>query len=258
MTSPMSAFEKGWRVVKIGAYMLGGLFVLLLVIGWLARKDTPQRAPAPVAAAKSDTAPAPQSPAPKSVAPPSQPAAPAPAPEFIRQLEGAERNPGDLMKMLADGLKRSNDAEAQQVVDWLTPRRFRGELPYLYFLGAYLAKQYDSRKKQEGWEYLVKGGLIYRIDAGRCGDPTANQAVTIVESALGIGVLRTRLKESPILRKLLIAHAILYEGKTGPRPQPAWICAHGMSNFTGKRAPPDEQAFQAHRDAVTRQFVENY
>jgi hypothetical protein len=226
--------------------------LFLIGLGFYLRKDAP-RAPTPAPVVKRE--------APPSVTPPApQVAPPAPAPDvppagsrFVEELESAKRQrAGSIMKLLVDGVLRVNDAEAKRVAEWLMPQRFNGDFPYLYFVGFYTAKQ--PGKAYEGMQYIARGALIYRIDAGRCGDPTSNQAVPIIESAIGIPTIRTRLKEKPASRQLIVVDALAFEMTTGERPLPRWICAHGIRPGN----PPDEKTFQAHRDSVRKQFVAGY
>jgi hypothetical protein len=127
-------------------------------------------------------------------------------------------------------------------------------VPYLYFVGMYLARQDGIAKKNDGLEYVLTAAVVYRIDAGKCGDPTANQAVPLLENLIGMEKVRQDLRARPVYRKLMVAKALLNEMQSGPRPRPDWICAHGLRGGSS----PDEKAFERHRDAVIGQFVEKY
>jgi hypothetical protein len=257
----MSAFEQGWRALKIAVYAVGALFVLVLALGFYFRKDPPAKAPVAVRTPVPAAAPVPAVPKPEpqpsipvpSVSPPGiAKAAPPAGPSLIERLDRADYR--NLAKVLSDGVLHATPDEAEQAVQWLMPRRFRGEVPYLYFLGMYLGKQEGTAKKTEGLEYILTGAVVYRIDAVKCGDPTANQAVTALESAIGVEKLRESLRQRPAFRKLVIAKALLNEIQSGPRPRPDWICRHGLRTGTA----PDEKEFEKRREEIARQFVEKY
>ncbi|SEM01384.1 hypothetical protein SAMN04489760_102159 [Syntrophus gentianae] len=170
---------------------------------------------------------------------------------FIQSLERTEQNHGDVIKLLFEGLTKVDDKDAQLVTAWLKKRQNRGEQPYLYLIGIYSGLQSNQRSKLHGLEYLAKAALVYRVDAAKCGDPSANQAVPILESSLGVNLIRNNLKNHPEMRKKIILSALDYEEKSYPRPAPLWICAHGMGY--GNPAP-GENDFQAHRQKTRAQF----
>jgi hypothetical protein len=170
---------------------------------------------------------------------------------FIQALDKAERNNGNVLNLLFDGFKTTNSDDARLVVKWLKERQNRGELPYLYLIGYYCGLQNTRSSKREGLEYLARAALIYRIDAAKCGDPTANQAVSILESSLGLPLIVKNLRNKPDIRKRIIKRALEYEEENQARYSPKWICLHGMKYGS---PPPDEEAWQAHRKKVRDQF----
>ena len=169
---------------------------------------------------------------------------------FLQRLEQTEREKGDLLKVLFDGAGTVNDDEAKLAVEWLLPRQFRGEHPYLYIVGLYYGRQSDNRRRFQGLEYFLRAALVYRVDAGKCGDPTANQAVPILESALGMKMVRDNLKAKPDVRQKVIADALAFEEKNKDRPRPEWICIHGIR----RGPPPAEDIQRTHRHRVREQF----
>jgi len=262
MSGDRSGFEVGWRVFKYVVYFLGAALVLLIVIGSLTRKEGPPKPPQVAEAPVKPQAPAPAT---KPPAPPVPVTTPAPSatarvPEsgesLVARLDRAERENGKVLDILMSGMKTTTRPdEAKQVAEWIRPRRFRGELPYLYFLGIYLAMQRDDDRRAEGLEALGAAALIYRVDAGKCNDPTANQAVPIVENQLGIPSVRKMLSERRATHLLVVMRAMEAERSTaGKRETPRWICAHGLR---GGNAPSAE-AFEAHRQAVLDRFVKEF
>lgn len=174
---------------------------------------------------------------------------------FIRELERTERAGGDVLGLLFRGLKESGDAEAGRVVAWLGARQQRGDQPYLYLMGLYSAIRSDPAQRLRGVEYLARGALVYRIDAARCGDPTAAQAVQILEGAFGLPAIRERLRASPEIRQRIVAGALAWEARSAKRERPEWICAHGI----GPGAPaPDAAALRAHRRTVRTRFERSF
>lgn len=176
---------------------------------------------------------------------------------FIQQLERTERDKGDLLKLLFDGIGRTDENEARLAIDWLKPREQRGELPYLYLIGLYHGKQTDRHHQSEGIGYFAKAALVYRVDAYRCGDSTANQAVPIMEGFLKMQVLRDGLKleKNADVRKKAVEGALAYEQKTTDRPLPKWICVHGIRPGS---PPPSEADWQQKRQAIRTSFEKSF
>jgi hypothetical protein len=170
---------------------------------------------------------------------------------FIQKLEQTEREKGDILKLLFDGMGTASEQEAKLVVDWLMPRRHSGEYPYLYIVGMYLGKQNDNRHKMQAIEYLAKAALVYRVDAVKCGDPTAHQAVPIFESALGMKMVRDSLRAKPDVRQRVVADALAFEEQSTGRGRPEWICLHGIKPGS---AAPAEDVLRAHRHKAREQF----
>jgi hypothetical protein len=173
---------------------------------------------------------------------------------LVQKLQQVEHDGGRLFKILMDNLQEVDDAGAQEVVEWLVPRRFKADAPYLYALGFYSSRQAAPSRKIEGLEYFAKAALIYRVDTGRCGDATENRAVPVFENAIGMSVVRDGLKKTPELRTRVIENALAFEKANAKRPAPSWICgAGGMA-----RKPPSEKEFQAFRGDMRKQFAVNF
>jgi hypothetical protein len=209
---------KIWHVIKYILISIFLLFIILVVIAWHQKRSDEE-------ARKNSV--------------------------FIQTLDQTERNNRDVLKLLFDGIKTTNSDEARLVVQWLKERQNRGEHPYLYLIGFYCALQNTRLSKQEGLEYLARAALVYRIDAAKCGDPTANQAVPILEASLGLPLIRKNLKDNPNMRKRVIKSALEYEEKSQARYLPEWICLHGMKHGSPQ---PDEATWQAHRKKVRDEF----
>jgi hypothetical protein len=212
---------RSWRVAKYTATIGVLLFAILFVIGWYV---TNSRADA----ARNSL--------------------------FIQSLDRAERENGDALKLLFDGLAAVNEAEAKQVLTWLSARQYRGELPYLYLIGLYNGKSNDNARQQQGIEFLAIAMLVYRIDAAKCGDPTALQAIPILEGAMGIKAIRDTIKTKPELRRLIVDKALEYEAKSKNRQRPEWVCAHGIRSGT----PPSEESMESHRQEMRAQFKTSF
>lgn len=170
---------------------------------------------------------------------------------FVQKLDRLERERGDVLKLLFEGMASLGSEQAEVVIDWLTERQHGGELPYLYVIGLYHAKLVGERKKLQGLEYLARGALVYRVDALHCGDPSANQAVAIFEGAIGLQRVRDSLKGRPALRQKVVASALEFEEKRKHRPRPEWVCRHGV----GQAGPaPAEDLVRAQRQKMRAQF----
>lgn len=173
---------------------------------------------------------------------------------FIQKLDRAEREKGDVLKLLFDGLKDVSDDDAKLIVTWLTARQYRGEQPYLYLIGLYNGKSSDNSRKLQGIEFLAKATLVYRVDSLKCSDPTAFQAIPILEGALGMKTVRDSLKTNPELRQTIIAKALEYEDKNKNRQRPEWVCAHGIK----PGPPPSEESMYIHRQTMRTQFEKSF
>lgn len=176
---------------------------------------------------------------------------------LIERLDRAEREKGDVLKLLVDGMATAyEDEDAEQTVAWLAQRQHQGELPYLYVLGLYHGKLKGDRRKLEGIDYFARGTLVYGIDAARCGDPSAMQAVPAAEKALGLDAVRDSLRRKrPDLRAKAVRAALAWEEKDVKRARPEWICRQGTK--PGSPAP-DAEALQAHRLRVRGEFEKDF
>jgi len=170
---------------------------------------------------------------------------------LIQSLDRTERANGDVLKILFNSLGKVKDDDAKLATTWLKERQNRGEQPYLYMLGLYSGLQKSQRNKLQGLEYIAKAAIVYRVEAAKCGDPTANQDVPIFESSLGIDLIQNNLKNHPEMRKKIVDQALDYEEQSYPRPHPQWICVHGMGYGS---PPPGEKDWRAHRNKVRAQF----
>ena len=173
---------------------------------------------------------------------------------FIQKLDQVEREKGNVLKLLFDGLKDIGEDDAKLVVTWLTVRQNRGEQPYLYLIGLYNGKSSDNARKLQGIEFLAKATLVYRVDALKCGDPTAFQAVPILEGAMGMKTVRDSLKMNPELRKAIVAKALEYEDQSKNRVRPEWVCAHGIK----PGPPPSDESMYIHRQSMRTEFEKSF
>lgn len=216
-----SFLTKSWLVTKYIAATALFIFAVMMSIGWYvtkSRDDAKQSSP------------------------------------FIQKLDQAEREKGDVLKLLFDGLKNTSDDEARLIVTWLTARQSRGEQPYLYLIGLYNGKSSDNSRKLQGIEFLAKATLVYRVDSLKCSDPTAFQAIPIFEGAMGMTTVRNSLKTNPELRRSIIAKALEYEDQNKNRQRPEWVCAHGIR----PGPPPSEESMYIHRQTMRTQFEKSF
>jgi hypothetical protein len=174
----------------------------------------------------------------------------------IRELDQAERDRKDTLGIVFNRFSTFSDDEARHVLRWLEERQTRGEIPYLYLIGAYHAR---LKNAEQSFRHIAAGALVYRVDREKCGDPTANQAVPIIESAFGVAKAHDALKARPEVRQRVVAWALDYEDKNRNRAVPKWICAHGMGAF-GARAvtPPSESEWQEKRRKIRMEFEKSY
>lgn len=174
----------------------------------------------------------------------------------IQSLDQAERERKDVLKVLLDGFKKVDKSEAKLVVRWLSKRATSGDGPYLYMIGLYHGKlDGTDRDKLKGLEYLAAAALVYRVDRIQCRDRSAPQAVSIFESAIGMGGVRDNLKTKPEIRKKVIASALAYEEKNGNRPRPDWICRHGILPGSDEFST---EIWQANRQKVRSEFETSF
>lgn len=169
---------------------------------------------------------------------------------IIQKLDHAERSQQDVLALLFDGVKSVSGSEAELVVDWLLERQLQGDNPYLYLTGLYYGKQDSNLQRRKGAGYIAKAMLVYRVDAIKCGDPTATQAILIFEDALGLKAVRDGLKNKPELRKGIIETALEFEENTQERQKPTWVCRHGINQGN----TPDAVRFEEHRQITRSEF----
>ncbi|MGH8765445.1 MAG: hypothetical protein ACRET8_06980 [Burkholderiales bacterium] len=173
---------------------------------------------------------------------------------FVQKLEQTEREKGNVLKLLFEGLKDVSEDDARLTVSWLLARQTRGEMPYLYLAGLYSGKSSEDARRMRGLEYLAEGMLVYRVDALRCNDTTAPQAIPAFEGTIGLKTIRDSVRTDTELRRTLVARALEYEEKTKNRQRPAWICARG----TKPEPPVSEERMEFDRKAIRTQFEESF
>jgi len=174
---------------------------------------------------------------------------------FIQSLDHAERVHGDVLGLLVNNMMSLSAEDGDLVVNWLSTRLDRGDQPYLYLIGLYSARANDrSPRMRRGLDYIASGMLVYRVDAFTCADPTATQAIPILEAAMGLAPIRAALQTNPKMRDEVIAAALEYEEKHSKRDRPEWVCAHGLRGGS----PPSLEAMQQHRRSTREEFKSKF
>jgi len=174
---------------------------------------------------------------------------------FIQSLDHAERVHGDVLGLLINNLLSVSAEDGDLVVNWLSTRLDRGDQPYLYLIGLYSGRANDgSPRMRRGLDYIASGMLVYRVDAFMCADPTATQAIPILEGAMGLAPIRKALETNSTMRNEVIAAALEYEEKHSKRERPEWVCAHGLRGGS----PPSLEATQQHRQTTRDEFKSKF
>lgn len=174
---------------------------------------------------------------------------------LIKELDRIERENGNVLDVLFTKDNNIGEYDSRLVTRWLQGKELRGDAPYLYLMALYYGKQKYDYAKLLAVAYHAKAGLIYRIDAIRCSDTTATQAIWVMETALGVEAVRNALRKNPWLRDRLVKSALIFEEENASRPRPMWICKYGHNPTD---IEPDEAARRAHRDSIRDQFAKSF
>lgn len=91
------------------------------------------------------------------------------------------------------------------------------------------------------------------MDAARCHDPTARQALTFMESFHS--ALKKLLAADPQEKARAAQWALEYEEKNKSRPVAAWIARHGIKAFDGGAKPLPDAEWANERLRIRTEFA---
>ncbi len=134
-------------------------------------------------------------------------------------------------------------ADRAAAIKWLTARRLSGRMPVLFLI----ARLHDvAGDSEQAGKWFLAASCIGRIDAQRCDDRSAGQAVPAMESHFP--AVRTALRADKAKAEKWARAALAMEEELKDREPPYWIAAHGLAAFTSK-APSfiGEEAWADHR-----------
>ena len=156
---------------------------------------------------------------------------------FIQQIAVAEQR-GDyaeLTRTLAEHAGTATKGESGLIVAWLKRREHDSRFPVLHLLSLYY---YREGRTSPSAEWFSAAALVGRVDAARCGDATAAQALTVIEMLHG--PIKQRLNAYPEEKARAARWALDYEERNQSRPVATWIASHGIKSFgTGSKPLPD-------------------
>jgi hypothetical protein len=171
---------------------------------------------------------------------------------FIQQLTKAEQH-GDyaaLTRSLVEHARTVTKAESRLVTAWLKRREHDSRFPVLHLLSLYYFQQ---GRMSPSAEWFSAAALVGRVDVACCNDPTAGQALTVIEMLHG--PLKQRLAGDPEEKARAARWALDYEERNKSRPVAAWISSHGINAFSGGATPlPDADRAKA-RARIREEFA---
>lgn len=146
---------------------------------------------------------------------------------YVAELDrlAAKRDLNDLVERVN---QPRNIEEARQGLTWLRAKSLSGfggvRIFYSYAYGLFRANVKDTAT----FSYLI-GTLVGRVDAARCGDPTApTDKLMRWEQGL-TPISKNFISLSQSERKQLINMAVTAEERLKDRPVDSWLCNGGLS-----------------------------
>lgn len=170
---------------------------------------------------------------------------------FIQQITATEQH-GDyaeLTRNLVQHAATATKGESGLVISWLKMREHDSRFPVLHLLSLYYCRE---GRTSPSAEWFSAAALVGRVDAARCGDATAGQALTVIEMVHG--PLKQRLNAYPEEKARVARWALEYEEKNKSRPLASWIASHGIRSFgTGAKPLPDAE-WEVARQRIRGEF----
>ena len=135
-------------------------------------------------------------------------------------------------------LQEGGADEKAKAVDAILASPDRFAPPVLYLLSNVLFERGDM---DEAAFWFYAGQLRARVDANRCVDPTARQAVSVLNNEYGPPINRYAFKDIPKL-EALIPRVVEWDKTTPRNYDHRWINLHGMDAILSTSGPPGPDA----------------
>ncbi len=120
---------------------------------------------------------------------------------------------------------RVDPADRATTIDLVMPHQANGGFPALFCL----ARLYwYSGDKEKACTWFIRANVVYSIDANRCTDKTAGQAVQVVKAQFK-PLLEHLNTVDTATKRAWTMEALEYEETIAEREPPQWIVAHGMA-----------------------------
>lgn len=127
---------------------------------------------------------------------------------------------------------RVTPGDRTRTLEMLMAQRSSGGFPALFCIARH---HWFAGDKDEACRWFIKASVVYTVDAQRCTNPTARQAVQAVRSQFG--PLTEHLKKaSQEDQRQWTREALEFEDLICQREAARWIAAHGLAAAKGKPA----------------------
>lgn len=183
-----------------------------------------------------------------------RPARPADAPSSFLETLRKHEQVNNWVELGVLALSDSGDAppaDRRAAIDLLKRHTTNGGFPALFAVAHH---QWLLGDKEAACRSFVRASVVGVIDAQRCTDTTARQAVSVIRARF-VG-LAGHLKSVPAETKVVwTREALDFEASISDREPARWIAAHGMkAAFPAGEAAPAGEAFLSDEDwAAARQ-----
>lgn len=171
---------------------------------------------------------------------------------FIQQITATEErgDHAELTRSLLEHARAVSKGESRLITAWLRKREHDSRFPVLHLLSLYYFQQ---GRTSPSAEWFSAAALVGRVDVARCNDPTAGQALTVIESFHA--PLKQRLAAYPNEKARAARWALDYEEKNKSRPVAAWIASHGIKAFSGGATQLAAAEAEKARDRIRAEFA---
>lgn len=207
-------------LIGLGTLVVGVILALVIFSG---------RGPAPASAS-----PAPRIPSGKASASAGRSGAEAAQSDYLRALlkYKADQNWGELGVLAFNEAERVSAADRAGTLELLAKHQSSGGFPALFCIARH---HWFGGDKDEACRWFIKASVVYSIDAKRCTDATARQAVPAVQSHFA--PLSEHLKQiDRQTERQWTQEALDFENGLADREPARWMAAHGLSAFRSKGA----------------------
>lgn len=144
----------------------------------------------------------------------------------------AEKNWVEFGVLAFNEAERVSTTDRVRTLELLGGHQASGGFPALFCIARH---HWFAGNKDEACRWFIKARVVYTIDAQRCTDPTARQAVQAVQAQFAPLAEYLEQFDRQIERQWT-QEALEFEDGLADREPARWIAAHGLASFKAKPA----------------------